>query len=474
MKTHDVRVWDVREKTPKREMKNGKKKPPTYQVRWVVAGREHPRTFATKPLANAFRAKLIVATHNGEAFDTESGLPDSMIERAPVTSVTWLELTAKYVDAKWPSLAAKSRATTVESLSALLPGLCTELAGRPDTRTLRWALCRWYLPPAMRKKDAEKPPPEVAAVLDWLRRASLPVAAVGDANVALAGLNAILTRLDGKAYAPNVIRRRRAVLTNLVKFAIVLKELPGDPFSNLPWTPPKRSKQVDRRRVPNPRQVVEILTAVSYVGPWKGRRLPRGLRYVAFFACMYYAYLRPEEVTGLRTDDCRLPQKGWGELTLAGARPNSEKQWTDSGETHDEKGLKHRAEDDTRHVPIPPVLVRMLREHIATFGTAKDGRVFANERGGLINKSVYATVWRTARPFALNEKQVKSALAKVPYDLRHAGISLGLRSTRDPALVAERAGHGVNMLMTRYAWALDEKDDAANAAIEKALEGRDT
>lgn len=99
--------------------------------------------------------------------------------------------------------------------------------------------------------------------------------------------------------------------------------------------------------------------------------------------------------------------------------------------------------------------------------------MFANERGGLINKSAYAKVWREARPWALTEKQVRSTLAKVPYDLRHAGISLGLRSTRDPALVAERVGHGVHVLMTRYAWALDDKDSAANKAIENALEGRD-
>jgi hypothetical protein len=64
---------------------------------------------------------------------------------------------------------------------------------------------------------------------------------------------------------------------------------------------------------------------------------------------------------------------------------------------------------------------------------------------------------------------VKSTLAAVPYDLRHAGISLGLRSTRDPALIAERAGQSVQILMTRYAWCLDDKDGPANRAIEDAL-----
>jgi hypothetical protein len=35
------------------------------------------------------------------------------------------------------------------------------------------------------------------------------------------------------------------------------------------------------------------------------------------------------------------------------------KQWTDSGETHDDRGLKNRPTEDVRQVPIPPRLVAM-------------------------------------------------------------------------------------------------------------------
>jgi hypothetical protein len=79
-------------------------------------------------------------------------------------------------------------------------------------------------------------------------------------------------------------------------------------------------------------------------------------------------------------------------------------------------------------------------------------------------------VWKQARPFALTPSRVASPLASIPYDLRHAGISLGLRTTRDPARIAERAGQSVDVLMKRYAWALDDQDAAANKAIEDALE----
>ena len=110
-------------------------------------------------------------------------------------------------------------------------------------------------------------------------------------------------------------------------------------------------------------QARELLTAVIYVGrPWRGRHLR------AFFACMYFAALRPGEVKALRKDGCYLPVIGWGKLTLSRSRPQSNKRWTDSGEALDDRGLKHRAENDTRSVPIPPELVMILREHIEEFG----------------------------------------------------------------------------------------------------------
>jgi hypothetical protein len=61
---------------------------------------------------------------------------------------------------------------------------------------------------------------------------------------------------------------------------------------------------VDRRAVVNPHEARELLAAVTYVGQlWRGRHL-RG-----FFACMYFAALRPGEVKALRREaaTCRSP-----------------------------------------------------------------------------------------------------------------------------------------------------------------------
>jgi hypothetical protein len=76
-------------------------------------------------------------------------------------------------------------------------------------------------------------------------------------------------------------------------------------------------------------------------------------------------------------------------------------------------------------VPIPPLLVSMLRDHLNEFGAAGDGRVFANERGDVLGTSSYWRVWQDARPLALPPERVSSPLAQRPYNLRHTASRAG-------------------------------------------------
>jgi integrase len=110
---------------------------------------------------------------------------------------------------------------------------------------------------------------------------------------------------------------------------------------------------------------------------------------MALYARMYFAALRPAEAVALRQQDCDLPEEGWGRLILHTSRPIAGKQWADSGEAHDERGIKSRGEGETRPVPIPPELVAILRWHIDEFGVAEDGRLFRSERGGVVAASTY-------------------------------------------------------------------------------------
>lgn len=69
------------------------------------------------------------------------------------------------------------------------------------------------------------------------------------------------------------------------------------------------------------------------------------------------------------------------------SRPEVGSGWTDSGESYEKRGLKRRACRATRSVPVPPVLVRVLREHMHRYGTADDGRLFRAAQGGRVRST---------------------------------------------------------------------------------------
>lgn len=301
----------------------------------------------------------------------------------------------------------------------------------------------------------------------WLERSSLPVAELQEIARVHELIDALGRKLDGKPAATQTYRRRRAVVFNSLEFAVELEASPSNTLSRVRRKRGKRPiQEVDRRVVVNPRQARELLAAVTYVG---GYERASGRRLRAFFGCLYYAAMRPGEALGLRRSDCTLPAKGWGRIELTETRPTAGKAWTDSGEAHDRRGLKQRAQGEVRIVPIPPPLVLLLREHLKEFGTAKDGRLFASERGNVVAASSYSRVWKQTRELALVPGQVSSVLAFRPYDLRHAGVSQWLNSGVPAPEVAARAGPSVDVLLKIYAKCIDGQEQEMNDRILKGL-----
>ncbi|HXO11490.1 MAG TPA: hypothetical protein VN871_03905, partial [Mycobacterium sp.] len=217
----------------------------------------------------------------------------------------------------------------------------------------------------------------------------------------------------------------RVATRSVLGYAIEREELTANPLDRLKWKPPKVSEVVDRRVVVNPRQARALLIAVTYVGQQRRGPHARGQRLMALYACMYFAALRPAEAAAPRLPPA--PHRvDW--LTLEKSRPEVNQRWTDTASAHDERGLKHRAVTETRRLPIPPELVAILGQHIETFGTAPDGRIFASERGHVVASTAINDVWAEARTLAFTPGQVTSPLAGRPYDLRHAAVSLWLNA----------------------------------------------
>jgi integrase len=299
-----------------------------------------------------------------------------------------------------------------------------------------------------------------AQILDWAQQASLPVGCLSEPAVLRSALEALTLRLDGSRAAANTIIRKRAVLHGALGYAAEAGLLTGNPLDTIAWQVPRSSAAIDPVVVASPAQVSALLDAVDRTRP----------EMTAFFGCLYYAALRPEEAIALRYADCHLPGSGWGMLRLAAATPRTAAAWTSSGTTHEQRGLKHRPDGAIRMVPVPPVLAAMLRAHVTAYGTAPDGQLFRGTRGGPLSESVYGRAWQSARTIALGPELAATGLARRPYDLRHAALSLWLNAGGDPAQIAARAGHSVAILLTVYSHCIHGQDDLLNQQIDHVLE----
>ena len=108
--------------------------------------------------------------------------------------------------------------------------------------------------------------------------------------------------------------------------------------------------------------------------------------------------------------------------------------------------------------------------HLDDHGTTPDGRLFRGTRGGILSESVYGRAWHTARHAALGPDLAATPLARRPYDLRHAALSLWLNATRQPAEIAARAGNSTRVLHNVYLHCINNQDDLVSQQIEHALD----
>jgi hypothetical protein len=95
--SHEVRFRQIEER---------KDATARFRVRWVVAGRRFGRSFITRGLADSFQAQIIAAARNGQSFDLETGLPQSLLRIN--RDVTCCEHAREYLASAWAGAAAKA------------------------------------------------------------------------------------------------------------------------------------------------------------------------------------------------------------------------------------------------------------------------------------------------------------------------------------------------------------------------------
>ncbi|MGW2366897.1 tyrosine-type recombinase/integrase [Streptomyces sp. NPDC001667] len=462
MLTYDVDVWSIRKRADRAK---------PHQVRWRVGPNTFGKSFKLSTQADGRRTELLAALRDRQPFDTESGLPEAELKE--LLAPTWYAHARAYVAMKWPTVSAKHRASIADALATLTPALVTDTRGAPKPRVLRAALYSW----AFRlchdseekwkpRTELETPPEHIAAALNWIERKSLKITDLNTPSVLRSALHALSLKTDGKAAAANTVNRKVPIFSNALRYAVECELLTTIPLDKVDWTAPETDDEIDFRYVPGAGLSKRLIDATVEQGA-------RGEHLRAFFGCLYYAAMRPAEVTDLRKSACHLPDEGWGELVFGASTPRVGSAWTDTGESFDTRGLKRRARKATRSVPIPPVLVRIVREHIETYGVAEDGRLFRASRGGHLLSKEYGEIWKAARLSVLSEADAATPLAEKPYSLRHAGVSLWLTSGVAPAEVARRAGHSIAVLFRFYAKVIHGSQKRSNEQIERALMDED-
>jgi integrase len=430
----------------------------TYTVRWSVNGLTHQRTFSTKGLAEMFRSELRVAARAAVPFSLETGMPVDQMRSAE--SVSWYSLACEFIDHKWSRVSPRHRKGLAEALTALTLALFDETPRKSLAGDLKKILFSWSFNAPARAKPV---PDDLRRAAEWIGHHSLQLEALTEPKTLHGVLDAVSTKADGKAAAPSTVRKKRAALYSVLKYAVELGHLDSNPLDRLTWHPPAVTETVDSRVVVNPTTARALLAAVREISP----------PVEGYFACLYFAGLRPAEVANLRVNDCRLPESGWGQLLLSRSYQISGKAWTTSGAPGEEQPLKHRADRETRVVPAVPELVATLRRHIDEFGTGVGGRLFVTRTGKAgtplpgpysnpISMGTAYRVWKQARRAALTPEQFESPLARRPYDLRHACLSTWLNAGVPATQVAAWAGHSVMVL-------LKGQDESAMRRIDAAL-----
>lgn len=417
-----------------------------YYVKWRVDGRDRTRSFKTRAQGDRFRAELVLAVREGVLFDPAMGVPSAWVAR--VGEPTWWTWSQAWLALKWPQWSGHSRRSVVESLALITPLMVREGAPTPPTGLADWLRQVGYRPGA---------PPSDAATA-WFHRWSVPLDAV-DAALIERVLQVVCARADRTATVPAVARRRRGTLGAVLRAAVRRGLLPSNPMDRTEWRAPIGTAAIDVATVPAPDAINAM---VDHVATLAGT----GARYAALFATVGMAGMRPSEAVGLHVADLELPDEGWGLAALRGALTSPGTRYTVDGAVVEAKGLKNRAVNATRDVPLPPGLVMLRRNHLDRFG-AGDDRLFTNARGASVTSTNYGPVWVRARSRLWPPGHPLASTTV--YDLRHAAATMMLRAGVPPAEVARRLGHSVDVLMRVYAGVFDDERDRSNALIDDAL-----
>ncbi len=217
---------------------------------------------------------------------------------------------------------------------------------------------------------------------------------------------------------------------------------------------PQRSKSRARRKVARTKRSVDIRTLPS--PPVMAAAIdaivtqqPGSKTFRVMTAVAYYAGLRPSEVVMLRVRTVNLPTGGWGRVDV-----------TEADISFDEPGEPKTGQ---RTVPIPPVLVSILREWSDEKGlVAPDRLLFRTRNDTMPSGSNWARAWHRAL------ESVGQPPLRV-YDCRHAAATTWLCAGMPLGETVRDSDTPLKPSCPPTSGALDDEQHIANQRLDTYL-----
>jgi len=405
-----------------------------WVVRFTIDGRHRSKSFRTRIEADRYRGLLLQAVQDGGRFDETTGEPESW--QTPLADVRVHEWSRRWLAEQWQEWQPRTRASATEALARFVT-LAVE-RGAKSPEGLRVYLYTALSPHSEAGHDVR--------LEKWMARNCLTLGELDRERVADIDRRLGL-KLDGSPMAANTANRIRIVARASVQSAVDAGAVATDVWPQRSKTRARRKvartrRSVDVRTLPGPAAMAEAIDAIV-------TQQPGSKTYRVMTAVAYYAGLRPSEVVMLRVRSAVLPADGWGRLEV-----------TEADISFDEPG---EPKTGPRSVPIPPVLVTMLREWIDENAfTSPERLLFRTRNDTMPSGSNWARAWhRALESVGLKPMRV--------YDCRHAAATTWLRAGMPLGETARRLGHSVETLVSTYVGALDDEEHIGNQRIDSIL-----
>ena len=404
-----------------------------WVVRYTIDGRHRGKSYRTRAEAERYRGTLLQAVHAGSRFNVTTGEPESW--QTPLAEIRVHEWSRRWLAEQWQEWQPRTRASATESLARFITLATDRGAKAPDG--LRVYLYKALAPDSEGGRDVHHE--------KWMAKHSVTLGELDRERIADIDRRLGL-KLDGSPMAASTTNRIRIVARASIQAAINAGAVPADVWpprsKNRARRKVARTRRVDVRTLPGPVAMAAAIDAIV-------TQQPGSKTYRVMTAVAYYAGMRPSEVVMLRVRSCELPSQGWGRLEITAADIS-----------FDEPG---EPKTGPRGVPIPPVLVTMLREWTVQNGlTSPERLLFRTRNDTMPSGSNWARAWHRALE-SVGQKPIRV------YDCRHAAATTWLRAGMPLAETARRLGHSVETLVSTYIGALDDEEHIANQRIDTIL-----